>query len=342
MRRNPVLGFLIVGIPLAIVPADAVACPITLDPLWETVDRAAWFGLLEMRCELVPLTDEELESMRQTEFELAEELEVVDTGGDEDDEPLPDPRSDTPRVVAWRAVRTFSGEPASIPDARSAGWDCDPAVAVRVHVVAFARDGSLIQHRLSFEQPTEDELEGLASWIRRAVELRRHHGERLNVRHRVDWVVDGIVDPHTRRIAIGELQETGWSQPEDTTLGSGDRDRILRAFVRRPDVPGTLNGILWVLRDEPSLVVDLAVVDAMNAELARVEGAESRRWPRSTTSSLTIAMARLGVPDAHFRVGKARGELERLWKEVLCEKGYAARFECEPDPELTEGGAAQP
>lgn len=346
MRKSRALPFLVASVAFGLAPAPTPACDVRVETVWDTMDDAVWFGVLKTRCERVPISSEELAAWDATQAEI--EREATEEDAESSDEEAPP--TGTLRVVEKRALRTFSGTPASIPEGNYLDWTCGAEGQERAQVVAFSEEGWMIPTRLRGQSPSETELDAFESWVEKALGLRQRYGERLNDRHRVEWMVDGAVDVRTRRIAVEEIGDYSMGSRSDRFLSASDKDRILRAFVLRPNVPGTLPGVLGVLRDEPSSVVDLAAVEAMSVELARAEQKTPPDRPWTLFTAMTATLNRLGVPGAPVRVATTLGipgespwvALRKLWNTVLCEQGYAPRFECEPEPDPALPDAAPP
>jgi hypothetical protein len=338
MCRRRFALLVIAGSLLPFSGQHAAACPIPVESIWETIDRAAWFGVLHTRCAPVPVPEE----VRAAWFAPDEEITF-------------EPPESFVQVVEWKPIRTISGAEEKLPSAADSGWGCDAEGWQEPSIVAFETDGGTILTSLSMSGASGTALDAQLDWVREALELKRIRGERVNEGHRLEWVVDGIVDPRTRGVALQELIAAGWwpsEAPEETVspLGAPEKDRILRAFVREPDVVKTLPQMLWLLRDQPSLVGDLAAVDAMDSELARLERESDRVTVWGARWAMKLVLERLGVAEASDRVRvatSAEGEqevraLRGLWREVRCETGYASRAECEPDPSSAQSDAPKP
>lgn len=338
MRRRRFAFFLIAGSLLAAPGREAAACPIPVESLWETLDRAAWVGVLQVRCASVP---------------IPEELRAAWTSP-EDEETTAPPDSFI-RIVEWKPIRTIAGEEGNLPSAAEAGWGCEAEGWQEPAIVAFETDGGAVLTPFAMSPPPAESLDAHVDWVRDAVKIQRARGDRRAEQRRVDWVVGGIVDARTRAVAIQELVAAGWWPTDDpdataSPLGAPEKDRLLRGFVREPDVPDTLPRMLWLLRDQPSLVADLAAAEAMDAELARLAD-ESEPLPSwGAPWAMGLVLERLGVADAARRVRIATSDEGRpdaralgdLWREVLCETGYAPRATCEPDPDSAQPDLPQP
>jgi hypothetical protein len=345
MRRLRFVALLAFILALPAPFRDARACPVIVRSIWETIGEASWFGVLHARCESVPIPEE----VRAGWFRSGD-LDFDDEDVDPSDAP-----ERVVEIVEWKVIRTISGAAAGVPDPATSGWGCEIEGWQEPSVVGFEEDGSTIPTPLSMEPPAARALDAHLDWVRQAVKARSKHGDRLADRHRLEWIVDGIVDPTTRRIALKELDASGWwptAGPESlpSPLGALEKDRILRAFVRHPDVEGTLSLMLGLLRGEPSLLADLAAMEAMDAAFARWE-AEPERVPFwGATWELTAVLERLGIADAGMRVHAATrsdgiqrtAALRELWSTARCESGYAARVECEPQPASAQSDPAQP
>lgn len=338
MRRIAMVGGWAAGL---VAFGIGSACIIVIPSFHDVAASADWVGLVRVDCGNRPLDPATIDAMRR-------EADDLDSDLDENDDPdsywnqLTQPvlRNASVLEVVWRT-------PAGTPPVESFLPYCNGEEGEREVLATFRfSEGTWASavHRLTERLPAKSDRRAASAWLRRGVEIAKAAvASGADVDASVhDWLLEGVVDPRTRELALWDR-----SGAFEETLRPEERERIASSFLAYPDAPGTLGGMLAILRDFPSLPLDVAAVDAMERQLNDVESGDSSKLPSNTRWDLCAVLERLGYEDAYLQIREALARAENvevpaareIWDSVRCEKGYLPARDC---PESLSAEARPP